>query len=1228
MNSYSDFYDSAVIGSNSALHCAALKSVGGVDKDSYDITTSSGAAVHDIIPGHDEQSLRAKRVRVQARQFSPPPPPPTKSKAQRKADRARKEREARIAAKEAAKIAKLEAKVAANLAAQDAAKAAKELDAFEEKCATCNFSTTKRGEWKVHIKSLKHRSLNGMDITGTVWCCGCEETLTGADSAMLQRQCHPTLETVDSEGRVAVDKNGSEEHCCLCGAHDGQTLVCCEQCPRGFCEPCCARLLVPLTCTDGLLKDSADPELNAARERAVQQLLADDNEWHCFECCADLKPSEYKTVGASVARDAVDFLRETFEVAKKVMDKGGSSSKILEDISVWKELRDHFAQERVQFVVDNMGAFEPFITPTVASALRSHVQNRGASKQLHQAGSKAKGGPDVQTQLEMALVPKTETIRDYQSAGVRWLLDQYVRGAGMVLADEMGLGKTMQATLFMRSVTLANWRGSGAFPHVVVTPLSVVGTWRRELQRWWPSCRVVVLQGDGRAHVKSSKLRLGTFDVCLTTCETMRSEKVWFSHGRVRWGCLVFDEAHKAKNEESDVSKAARRIPCLGRALLTGTPVQNNTHEVYALLNLLFPEAFTSSKVIDEAFDLSAFNPRVDEHLLSLLAQAMEPVMLRRTKKSVGLQLPEKTTRTVYVPLMPMQTFWYKALLTQELPQLGEAAAAKKLSKKMLENLVMQLRKCCNHPYSFQSAEPHPYRTGEHLVTTSGKLVALDKLLHDVLGGLGNAAAVEDGAEEGTDNTAYYNLPAGTEAGLCMLDGKRKRAPAASARGGCKRAGVGRKVVIFSSFTMTLDTLDEYLRLRRYSFLRLDGTTCSLQRQVDVEDFQRPGSPWQIYLVSTRAGGLGLTLTAADTVVLFDSNYNPQVDKQAMDRVHRIGQTRPVDVYRIISEGTVEESMLGRANRKLVLDAAVMGSEQGPADPLRSAGLFKDESVSQVVEMLMQGVETLECDAEAQDEGEGGVVSTAASQQFMQLTFEQMMERSRAREVRIQLASRKALQSAGTPHEAALDVDMVSATTDAAASDVDTRRSVDTAMVCGAQEDGSGGGLGAEGTALERLLKARTGNSNMFRGVDYNKVKALKRTSKFMEGDEEERIAQAWMEASGGASGQAGRATVMRMATVTLEGLGVVGEVPDNMVVECNMCLGELRKPLSNWMLFLSENTARVQKTLTEAQRASGGGVAKILGAMWQRMSATERAPYDNKAEKDRQRFVRQVADT
>ncbi|KAJ5929537.1 hypothetical protein N7454_006487 [Penicillium verhagenii] len=470
-------------------------------------------------------------------------------------------------------------------------------------------------------------------------------------------------------------------------------------------------------------------------------------------------------------------------------------------------------------------------------------------------------------------------LRDYQIAGLNWLVSLHENGISGILADEMGLGKTLQTISFLGYLRYVN-EISG--PHLVVVPKSTLDNWKREFARWTPEIDVLVLQGDKeeRQRLINERLVNENFDVCITSYEMILREK---SHlKKFAWEYIIIDEAHRIKNEESSLSQIIRLFNSRNRLLITGTPLQNNLHELWALLNFLLPDVFGDSEAFDQWFS----NQESDQDtVIQQLHRVLRPFLLRRVKSDVEKSLLPKQEMNLYVPMSDMQVKWYQKILEKDIDAVN-GAAGKRESKTRLLNIVMQLRKCCNHPYLFEGAEPGPpYTTDEHLVYNSGKMAILDKLL------------------------------------------KRMRVD-------------GSRVLIFSQMSRVLDILEDYCVFREFKYCRIDGTTAHEDRIAAIDDYNKPGSDKFIFLLTTRAGGLGINLTTADIVVLFDSDWNPQADLQAMDRAHRIGQTKQVKVFRFVTENAIEEKVLERAAQKLRLDQLVI--QQGRAQQSKNAASKDD----------------------------------------------------------------------------------------------------------------------------------------------------------------------------------------------------------------------------------------------------------------------------------------------
>nr|XP_055194561.1 probable global transcription activator SNF2L1 isoform X3 [Nyctereutes procyonoides] len=487
-------------------------------------------------------------------------------------------------------------------------------------------------------------------------------------------------------------------------------------------------------------------------------------------------------------------------------------------------------------------------------------------------------------------------LRDYQIRGLNWLISLYENGVNGILADEMGLGKTLQTIALLGY--LKHYRNIPG-PHMVLVPKSTLYNWMNEFKRWVPSLRVICFVGDkdARAAFIRDEMMPGEWDVCVTSYEMVIKEKSVFK--KFHWRYLVIDEAHRIKNEKSKLSEIVREFKSTNRLLLTGTPLQNNLHELWALLNFLLPDVFNSADDFDSWFDTK--NCLGDQKLVERLHAVLKPFLLRRIKTDVEKSLPPKKEIKIYLGLSKMQREWYTKILMKDIDVLNSAG---KMDKMRLLNILMQLRKCCNHPYLFDGAEPGPpYTTDEHVVSNSGKMVVLDKLL-------------------------------------------------------AKLKEQGSRVLIFSQMTRLLDILEDYCMWRGYEYCRLDGQTPHEEREDKflevellgqreaIEAFNAPNSSKFIFMLSTRAGGLGINLASADVVILYDSDWNPQVDLQAMDRAHRIGQKKPVRVFRLITDNTVEERIVERAEIKLRLDSIVI--QQGRLIDQQSNKLAKEEMLQMI----------------------------------------------------------------------------------------------------------------------------------------------------------------------------------------------------------------------------------------------------------------------------------------
>lgn len=481
-------------------------------------------------------------------------------------------------------------------------------------------------------------------------------------------------------------------------------------------------------------------------------------------------------------------------------------------------------------------------------------------------------------------------LRDYQIQGLNWLIALHENKLSGILADEMGLGKTLQTISFLGHL---RYRKGIEGPFLVIVPKSTLDNWRREFAKWTPEVNAIVLHGDknARQEILQDVILEAKFDVLITSYEMVIKEKGTLK--RLAWQYIIIDEAHRIKNEASTLSQIIRLFYSKNRLLITGTPLQNNLHELWALLNFLLPDVFGDSEIFDEWFEQN--NSEEDQEVVvQQLHTVLNPFLLRRIKADVEKSLLPKIETNLYVGMTDMQIHWYKSLLEKDIDAVN-GVVGKREGKTRLLNIVMQLRKCCNHPYLFEGAEPGPpYTTDEHLVYNAGKMIVLDKLLHRL---------------------------------------KEK----------------GSRVLIFSQMSRLLDILEDYCFFREYEYCRIDGSTAHEERIEAIDEFNKPDSEKFVFLLTTRAGGLGINLVTADTVVLYDSDWNPQADLQAMDRAHRIGQKKQVHVYRFVTENAIEEKVIERAAQKLRLDQLVI--QQGNGKKTANLGNNKDD----LIEMIQFG---------------------------------------------------------------------------------------------------------------------------------------------------------------------------------------------------------------------------------------------------------------------------------
>ncbi|KAM6182859.1 lymphoid-specific helicase isoform 3-T3 [Erethizon dorsatum] len=493
-------------------------------------------------------------------------------------------------------------------------------------------------------------------------------------------------------------------------------------------------------------------------------------------------------------------------------------------------------------------------------------------------------------------------MRWYQVEGMEWLRMLWENGINGILADEMGLGKTVQC---IATIALMIQRGVPG-PFLVCGPLSTLPNWITEFKRFTPEIPTMLYHGS-----QQDRRKLHCF-----------------------WTYLIVDEGHRIKNTKCRLIRELKRFNADNKLLLTGTPLQNNLSELWSLLNFLLPDVFDDLESFESWFDITSLSETAEDiiakereqNVLHMLHQILTPFLLRRLKSDVALEVPPKREVVVYAPLSKKQEVFYTAIVNrtianmfgsseEETVELSPNGRPKRRTRKSinyskidefpneleklisqiqpevdkerpvgevnipieseidlkLQNIMMLLRKCCNHAYLIEyPIDPvtQEFKIDEELITNSGKFLILDRMLPEL---------------------------------------KRR----------------GHKVLLFSQMTRMLDILMDYCHLRNFNFSRLDGSMSYSEREKNMDDFNTDPDVF-IFLVSTRAGGLGINLTAADTVIIYDSDWNPQSDLQAQDRCHRIGQTKPVVVYRLVTANTIDQKIVERAAAKRKLEKLII----------------------------------------------------------------------------------------------------------------------------------------------------------------------------------------------------------------------------------------------------------------------------------------------------------------
>jgi len=523
------------------------------------------------------------------------------------------------------------------------------------------------------------------------------------------------------------------------------------------------------------------------------------------------------------------------------------------------------------------------------------------------------------------------------------MVSLYNNNLNGILADEMGLGKTIQ-TVALITYLMEVKKING--PYLIIVPLSTISNWALELEKWAPHIVKIVYKGD-----KDTRKRLdfavkkGAFNVLLTTYDYVLKEKAVL--GKIRWKYMIIDEGHRMKNHNCKLTLTLNAyFTAQHRLLLTGTPLQNKLPELWALLNFLLPSIFSSCGTFEQWFNAPfattgekvELNQEETMLIIRRLHKVLRPFLLRRLKKEVESQLPEKTEQIIKCDMSPLQRILYQHM------QRGLLLDGKREGGRALMNTVVHLRKLCNHPFLFDNVEDECRLfwkreiTGVDLIRVAGKFELLDRMLPKLKAG-------------------------------------------------------GHRILIFCQMTQLMTIMEDFFNYRGWAYLRLDGSTKPDERGELLKIFNAENSPYFLFMLSTRAGGLGLNLQTADTVIIFDSDWNPHQDMQAQDRAHRIGQKKEVRVFRLITVNSVEEKILAAAKFKLNVDEKVI--QAGKFDQ-RSTGAER----RQILEEIIRREEENDEDELPDDEAINMIIARGDEEFEM---FQRMDQEKHAQEAKIGL---------------------------------------------------------------------------------------------------------------------------------------------------------------------------------------------------------------------------------
>jgi len=564
---------------------------------------------------------------------------------------------------------------------------------------------------------------------------------------------------------------------------------------------------------------------------------------------------------------------------------------------------------------------------------------------------------DADRKFEGKAIPERQPLlltggimRNYQLDGYEWMSTLWENGINGILADEMGLGKTVQTVALFCHMYEMGVSG----PFMVVAPLSTVPNWVNEFKRFAPKVPCLLYHGNqAERSIMRDKLEDRTtcdeidgkemMNVVVTSYEIAMNDRSVFQH--IMWRYIVVDEGHRLKNMNCRLIKELKQYHSANRLLLTGTPLQNNLSELWSLLNFLLPEIFDDLRVFESWFNAKDMHEDMEERkrvvaqeqqnsILTTLHQILTPFLLRRVKTDVDLEIPPKKEVLVYCPLTQRQKDLYRHIVEKTIEDFmandeeknNEVLPEKRRRQTIDYSVFLDEKEFANNDDKFEEhiAKINEYTASIKDTVGSAYTKEMDRLkgneknfsvksrMMDMRKAVNHPYLIEYPI---SDCGTFYNSSED------MIDICGKLAVLHQML--TKLNAAGHKTLIFSQMTKMLDILGDYLNLKKIQFCRLDGSMQFLDRQANIDDFNTNPEA-KVFLLSTRAGGLGINLTAADTCIIYDSDWNPQQDLQAQDRCHRIGQTKPVMIYRLVTANTIDQKIVERAAAKRKLEKMII----------------------------------------------------------------------------------------------------------------------------------------------------------------------------------------------------------------------------------------------------------------------------------------------------------------